>query len=166
VSFTVETTVLPSFAQQRDSKAKVGTARPLASQTSAAKQRFFWMQWRLCRANGSATARRPYPGYAAARFVSWEGSSSSHDPFFSREAASEGSMTVSVVQAACVAWAVLAGRCLAVIPHLPRLIFGPCQPKHWEVRRKHIADGPKGAASRGRARQRMALPMGFSREAA
>jgi hypothetical protein len=39
---------------------------------------------------------------AAARFVSWEGSSSSHDPFFSRAAASEGSMTVSGVQAAGV----------------------------------------------------------------
>jgi hypothetical protein len=36
---------------------------------------------------------RPY----AVRFETWEGSSSSHDPFFSRKAASEGSMTVSVV---------------------------------------------------------------------
>jgi hypothetical protein len=36
-------------------------------------------------------------------------------------------MTVSGVQAAGVAWAVLAGRCLAVIPNLPCLIFGPCR---------------------------------------
>ena len=32
-------------------------------------------------------------------------------------------------------------------------IFEPCQPKHWEVRRKHIADSPKGAASRHPARR-------------
>ena len=57
-----------------------------------------------------------------------------------RVAASEGSMTVSVVHAQGVAWAVLAGRCLAVIPHLPCLIFGPC----WK----------------------MALPLVFSRKAA
>jgi hypothetical protein len=36
-------------------------------------------------------------------------------------------MTVSGVQAAGAAWAVFARRCLAVIPHLPRLIFGPCR---------------------------------------
>ena len=41
--------------------------------------------------------------------ATWEGSSSSHDPFFSRAAASERSMTVSVVQAAGVAWAVFRG---------------------------------------------------------
>jgi hypothetical protein len=46
-----------------------------------------------------------------------------HDPFFSREAASEGSMTVSVVHAQGVAWAVLAGWCLRVIPRLPCLIW-------------------------------------------
>ena len=33
---------------------------------SAAKRRLFWMQWRLRRANGSATARRPYPACAVA----------------------------------------------------------------------------------------------------
>ena len=49
-----------------------------------------------------------------------------------------------------------------------RLKFGSCQPKPRVGRRKHIADGPKGAASRGRARQRLnppkfriALPRGF-----
>jgi hypothetical protein len=47
----------------------------------------------------------------------------SHDPFFSREAASEGSMTVSVVHAQGVAWAVLAGWCLRVTPRLPCLIW-------------------------------------------
>ena len=88
--FTVETTVLPSFARQRDL----------------------------------------YLG----------GASSSHDPNFSRAAASEGSMTVSVVQAQGVVWDVLAGRCLAVIPRLPCLIFGPCR--------------------------RLTLPLVFSREAA
>jgi hypothetical protein len=62
------------------------------------------------------------------------------EPTGRREAASEGSMIVSVVQAAGVAWAVFAERCPAVIPHLPRLIFGPCGT--------------------------MALPMGCSREAA
>ena len=36
---------------------------------------------------------------AAARLETWEGPSSSHDPLFSCEAASEGSMTVPVVQA-------------------------------------------------------------------
>ena len=36
-------------------------------------------------------------------------------------------MTVSVVQAAGVDLGVLAERCLAVIPHLPCLIFGPCR---------------------------------------
>jgi hypothetical protein len=56
-----------------------------------------------------------------------------HDPFFSRplarrptgrrEAASEGSMTVSVVHAQGVAWAVLAGWCLRVIPRPPCLIW-------------------------------------------
>jgi hypothetical protein len=39
-----------------------------------------------------------------------------HDPIFSREAASEGTMTVSVVQAVGAALAVLAGWCLDVIP--------------------------------------------------
>jgi len=39
VSFTVETTVLPSFARQRDLKSRVGTARPLASHFSAARRR-------------------------------------------------------------------------------------------------------------------------------
>jgi hypothetical protein len=28
-------------------------------------------------------------------------------------------------------------------------VNGPCEPKHWEVRRKHITDGPKGAAPGG-----------------
>jgi hypothetical protein len=42
-----------------------------------------------------------------------------------------------------------------------RLKNGSCEPKHWEVRRKRIADGPKGVASRARARQTMTLP--FSR---
>jgi hypothetical protein len=36
-----------------------------------------------------------------------------------------------------------------------RLKNGSCEPKHWEVRRKRIADGPKGVASRARARQTM-----------
>ena len=39
VSFTVETTVLPSFARQRASYLRVGTARPLASHFSAARRR-------------------------------------------------------------------------------------------------------------------------------
>jgi hypothetical protein len=30
------------------------------------QRRFFWMQWRLRRANGSATARRPYLAYRSA----------------------------------------------------------------------------------------------------
>ena len=64
-----------SAAKRRLRHPRVGIARPLASQISAAKRRFHWMQWRRCRANGSATARRPYPGYAAARFVTWEGPS-------------------------------------------------------------------------------------------
>ena len=33
-----------------------------------------------------------------------------------------------------------------VVSRLPCLMFGPCQPKHSGVRRKHIADGPKGAS--------------------
>ena len=84
------------------------------------------MRWRRASVFHGRDDRAPLYR-AAARFVFWEGSSSSHDPFFSRVAASEGSMTVSVVQAAGVAWAVLAGRCLAVIPNLPCLIFGPCR---------------------------------------
>ena len=35
--------------------------RPRMTQTSAAKRRSCLMQWRRCRANGSAAARRPYP---------------------------------------------------------------------------------------------------------
>jgi hypothetical protein len=31
-----------------------------------------------------------------------------------------------------------------------RLKFGPTQPSHWVVARQHIADGPKGAASRAK----------------
>ena len=78
--------------------------------------RFASPAWQARRASGSAAARRPYPLMherkaflrnrcgchasvfhgrddhaplfrAAARFETWEGSSSSHDPFFSREAA-------------------------------------------------------------------------------
>ena len=37
-----------------------------ASQDSAAKRRFFWMQWRLRHANGSAATRRPYPACTSA----------------------------------------------------------------------------------------------------
>ena len=33
-------------------------------------------------------------------------------------------------------------------------IFEPCQTKHWEVRRKHIADGPKGASKVAALRER------------
>ena len=36
--------------------------------------------------------------------------------------------------------------------------LGSSQPKTWAGRRKHIADGPKGVASRARARQRSTLP--------
>jgi glycosyltransferase involved in cell wall biosynthesis len=36
---------------------------------------------------------------------------------------------------------------------------GTEQPRHWEMPRKHIADGPKGAASRERARQSPSLQM-------
>jgi hypothetical protein len=43
--------------------------------------------------------RQPLQTRAAARFVTWEGSSSSHDPRFSREAASHGRIAVSAVQA-------------------------------------------------------------------
>jgi hypothetical protein len=50
-----------------------------------------------------------------------------HDPNFSRVAASQGSMTVPVVQAPGVVLAVFAERCLTVIPHLLCLIFGPCR---------------------------------------
>ena len=85
VSFTVETTVLPFFVRQRDSRQN--------------------------HLKGSAYALR---GYGVTL-----GSSSSHDPFFSRPparrptgrrvAAAEGSMTVSGVQTAGVAWAVFRG---------------------------------------------------------
>ena len=72
-------------------------------------------------------------GPSAMRFLRTSQCFGSHDPFFSRplarrptgrrEAASEGSMTVSVVHAQGVAWAVLAGWCLRVIPRLPCLIW-------------------------------------------
>ena len=40
-----------------------------------------------------------------------------------------------------------------------RLRLRPTQPRHRAVPRKHIEDGPKGAASRVRARQRSALQL-------
>jgi hypothetical protein len=49
-----------SAAQRRPRNPQVGIARPLASQASAAKRRSCLMQWRRCRANGAAAARRPY----------------------------------------------------------------------------------------------------------
>ena len=49
-------------------------------------------------------------------------------------------------------------RCLTVIPRLPCLKFGSGQPKHWEVRRKHITDGPKGAASMGASKAKVDPP--------
>jgi hypothetical protein len=58
---------------------------------------------------------------AAARVVNMGGASSSHAPFFSRAAAFEGSMTVSVVQAQGV---VLAGWCPRVVLRLPRGYLG------------------------------------------
>ena len=69
----------------------------------------------------------------------WEGSSSSHDPFFSREAASSTSLgrdrqALGVPNFSCEAAflrallrAALAKKCLPVIPRLPCLKFGSGQ---------------------------------------
>ena len=48
-----------SAATRRPRNPQIGIARPLASQTSAARRRSCLMRWRRCRANGSAAARRP-----------------------------------------------------------------------------------------------------------
>jgi len=45
-----------SAAKRRPHNPQVGIARPLASQTSAAKRRSCMKRWRRCRANGSAAA--------------------------------------------------------------------------------------------------------------
>jgi len=70
-------------------------------------------------------------------------------------------MTVSVVQKAWLGLLWRGGVWL-LFQHLSCLIFGSSQPKPRAGRRKHIADGLKGAVSRGASNAKVCTPASFS----